>query len=140
MILRRALLSDAEALTRCIAAAYAPYMGLGLPPVAEGVGDDIRDHTVWVAEVDGAVQGGIVLALDKTAHIVNLAVHPDAGGHGIGKALISAALEAAQAAGHTQIALATHIDMTGTQAFYRKTGWQETGREGNKVYFQRQLN
>ncbi|WP_375254005.1 GNAT family N-acetyltransferase [Yoonia sp.] len=139
MILRRAQLDDAIALTKCIKAAYAPFMDLGLPPVAEGVADDIRNRTVWVAEFDGTVKGGIVLALDKTAHIVNLAVHPDAGGHGIGKALICAAMDAAKAAGYAQIDLATHIEMTGTQAFYRKTGWDETGREDNKVYFKREL-
>jgi hypothetical protein len=32
------------------------------------------------------------------------------------------------------------MGMTGTQAFYRKTGWAETGREGNKVYFSKELN
>ena len=140
MILRRAEVTDAAALTACIKAAYAPYMDLGLPPVAEGVADDIRDQTVWVADIDGTVRGGIVLALGEKAHIMNLAVHPDAGGHGIGTALISAAMEAALAAGYKDIALATHIEMTGTQAFYRKTGWEETGREGNKVYYKRELN
>ena len=70
MILRRALPNDAAALTRCIAAAYAPYMDLGLPLVAEGVADDIRDQTVWVADIDGTVRGGIVLALGEKAPIM----------------------------------------------------------------------
>lgn len=140
MILRRATLDDVAKLTEVLHAAYTPYLGLGLPPVTEGIADDIGDHNVWVAEVDGVVQGGIVLVLGSSAHIANLAVHPDAGGHGIGKALIDAASEASAAAGHKNIRLATHAEMTATQAFYRKLGWQETGREGNKVYFQQQLN
>jgi ribosomal protein S18 acetylase RimI-like enzyme len=139
MILRGATEGDVAGLTECLAAAYAPFHDLGLPPVTEGIADDIRDHNVWVALVDGVVRGGIVLVLGPRAHIANLAVHPDAGGLGLGRALIDRATDAAAAAGHQSIELATHIDMTATQAFYRKLGWTETGREGNKVYFALQL-
>jgi ribosomal protein S18 acetylase RimI-like enzyme len=140
MILRHATDDDAAGLTSVLEAAYAPFQALGLPPVTEGIADDIRDNNVWVAEVGGKVQGGIVLVLGSRAHIANLGVHPDAGGHGIGKALIETASAASVAAGHKQVHLATHAKMTATQAFYRKLGWQETGREGDKVYFQKQLN
>ena len=139
MIIRRATKDDVAGLTAVIEAAYAPFQGLGLPPVTEGVAEDIRDHNVWVAEVEGEVCGGSVLVLGSQAHIANLAVHPDAGGQGIGKALIEQASDAAAAAGHDMIQLATHAKMTMTQAFYRKLGWDETGREDNKVYFQKQL-
>jgi ribosomal protein S18 acetylase RimI-like enzyme len=139
MILRRATADDVDALTGVLAAAYAPFQALGLPPVTEGIADDIRGHNVWVAQVDGAVSGGIVLVLGIQAHIANLAVHPDAGGHGIGKALIAQAMAASAAAGHTTIQLATHAQMTATQAFYRKLGWTQTGLEGDKVYFQIEL-
>lgn len=140
VMIRPASLADTDALVACLTAAYAPFQHLGLPPVTEGVAEDISDRNVWVAEVDGVVRGGIVLTLGRHAHIANLAVHPDAGGHGVGKALIAQAIDAAAAAGHDAVQLATHVDMTATQAFYRKLGWQETGREGDKVYFQLQLN
>ncbi|WP_108813632.1 GNAT family N-acetyltransferase [Loktanella sp. Alg231-35] len=140
MILRRAIKDDAAGFTAALDAAYACYQHLGLPPVTEGIADDIRDHSVWVAELDGNIRGGIVLVLGTQAHIANLAVHPEAGGHGIGKALIAQALAAAAAAGHSEVQLATHVDMTGTQAFYRKAGWKETGRAGKKVYFSKQLH
>lgn len=140
MILRRANPDDAVALTQVVKAAYAPFQSLGLPPVAEGIAEDIRDHNVWVAEIDSVVRGGIVLVLGAQAHIANLAVHPDAGGHGIGQALIAKVSEAAAAAGHQSLQLATHADMSATQAFYRKRGWAETGRAGNKVYFELELN
>ena len=139
MILRRATPDDVAGLTAVLTAAYAPFQALGLPPVTAGIGDDIRDHNVWVAEVDGNLRGGIALVLGAQAHIANLAVHPDAGGQGIGKALIDKAMQAAAAAGHHAIQLATHAEMTATQCFYRKQGWQEIGREGDKVYFQMQL-
>jgi GNAT superfamily N-acetyltransferase len=117
-----------------------PYMHLGLPPVTEGVADDLAQHDVWVAELDGSVAGGIVAALGRNAHIMKLAVHPDAGGHGLGRALIDQVIEAAKAAGHAEIHLATHAKMTATQAFYRKSGWAESGHDGDKVYFKWQLN
>jgi ribosomal protein S18 acetylase RimI-like enzyme len=140
MILRRAVPADVAGLTDVLKMAYAPFQALGLPPVTKGIGDDIRDHNVWVAEVDGQVRGGIVVVLGGHAYIANLAVHPDAGGQGIGKALIDQAGAAAAAAGHAKVRLATHAGMAATQAFYRRLGWQETGREGDKVYFERQLN
>lgn len=140
MIIRRATPADAEPLQAVVAAAYAPFADLDLPPVADGLAGDIRDHNVWVAEDAGDVQGGVVLVLGATAHLANLAVAPAAGGQGIGRALIDAATAAARAAGHASITLATHRAMDRTQAFYRRLGWAETGREGHKVYFALQLN
>lgn len=139
MILRRATQADVATLTDVIASAYAPFLRLGLPAVTEGIDDDIRDNLVWVAEVDGRVVGGIVIVLSKDAHIANLAVHPDAGGHGVGRALIARAIAAASEAGFAVIHLATHKDMVSTQRFYEALGWERAGHEDNKVYFKRQL-
>ncbi|MEO1640298.1 MAG: GNAT family N-acetyltransferase [Pseudomonadota bacterium] len=138
MIIRRATPADAKALRGVVEAAYAPFVALDLPPVADGLDDDIATHNVWVAD-GGTVIGGIVVVQGVDAHIANLAVHPDAGGRGIGQALIAQACDAARAAGHDTIHLATHIKMTGTQAFYHKLGWEEGRQEGNKVYFSFQL-
>ena len=136
--IRPATADDAPGLTACIDAAYAPYvaMGLDLPPVSEGIAADIRDHHVWVAKQSDQIVGGVVLVLGDAAHLANLAVHPDAGGQGLGQALIATATNAARAAGYDRLYLATHHKMTGTQAFYRRLGWAEAGRDGNKVYFE----
>ncbi len=139
--IRPAIQDDASGLTACIDAAYAPFFarGLALPPVSEGIAGDIANNHVWVAESDGRIVGGVVLVLNDSAHLANLAVHPDAGGQGVGRRLIDQAHEAASNAGHDRLQLATHIDMTTTQAFYRRLGWQETGQDGNKVYFAKEL-
>ena len=139
MIIRCASDADAGALTDVITAAYAPYQHLGLPPVAEGIADDITRHFVWVAEVDGKVRGGIVLIMSGDAYIANIAVHPDAGGHGIGSALIEKACALARAEGFEEIGLATHVGMTETQAFYKRLGWIGTGHEGLRAYFKKDL-
>ena len=136
--IRPATADDALGLTACIDAAYAPFLakGLDLPPVSEGIAGDIRDHHIWVATQSDRIVGGVVLVLGDAAHLANLAVHPDAGGQGPGQALIAMATNAARAAGHDKLHLATHHKMTGTQAFYRRLGWVEVGRDGNKVYFE----
>jgi N-acetylglutamate synthase-like GNAT family acetyltransferase len=139
MILRRATQADVSGLARCIDTAYAPFMHLGLPEVSAGLADDITHHHVWIAEVAGEVCGGVVLVLGETAHLTNLAVDPVACGKGVGRSLVDQACAAAHAAGYAEIGLATHRGMTATQAFYKSSGWTETGRSGEKVYFKRKL-
>ena len=77
--------------------------------------------------------------LTDKAHLANLAVHPDAGGQGLGRRLIDHVVDAARIAGHHRIHLATHVDMPATQAFYDRLGWQRAGQDGNKVYFAKEL-
>ena len=141
-MIRRATLADVAGLMAVVNAAYAPFaaQGITLPPVADGLDNDIRDNHVWVADVDGRILGGVVLVLGDHAHLANLAVHPDGAGQGIGQALTETAFQAASDVGFTEIALATHRDMNGTQAFYAKRGWVETGREGTKIYMTYDLN
>ena len=137
-MIRPATLDDAVGLRAAVIAAYAPFVAkrIGLPPVADGLDDDIRDHQVWVAEDRGLIFGGIVLVMNgKQAHIANLAVHPMGEGQGLGRRLIDTANAAALTAGCTQTDLTTHKDMTETQAFYARLGWVETGRDGDKVTF-----
>ncbi|MDX1785201.1 MAG: GNAT family N-acetyltransferase [Roseovarius sp.] len=134
--LRAAVPVDAAALTEVIRAAYAPYraQGLALPPVDVGIADEISAYSANVAELNSRVVGGVIYSLmGAKAHLMNLAVDPDASGRGIGRALISAAVDAARIAGHSEIHLGTHKDMTETQAFYRSLGWRLSGQEGNKV-------
>jgi len=141
MRIRRADLIDAKGLAACIDAAYAPARarGIDLPPVSEGVDQDIRDHLVWVTE-DCDIRGGIVVAMHgNRAHLVNIAVHPASGGQGIGKQLIETALGVAQDRGALWMDLATHVDMPENVVLYGHLGWQETGREANKVLMTRRL-
>ncbi len=141
MIIRRAKVSDSDALAACISAAYADALarGVSLPPVAEGIDADIRDQLVWVAE-DGGVRGGVVLGLrDDVAHLINIAVDPSCGGRGIGRRLIETVLAAAQAAGAKRMDLATHVDMPENVALYTHLGWRVTGRHENKVLMSRDL-
>ncbi len=114
--LRRAVAADADALTACIAAAYAGYAreGIELPDVASGVAEDIAAHLVWVHEIGSEITGGIIVSHQGAeAHLMNLAVHPDHMGKRIGSALIETALTHLVALGVAEVHLATHKDMPG---------------------------
>ena len=136
-VIRRAMPSDAATLTDCITAAYADYVrqGIDLPPVSEGVLMDIRDNVVRVAADGTHILGGVILSVrGETADLMNIAVHPGAAGRGVGRALMAAALEAARAAGHTTMELATHCDLPHNVALYEHLGWKVTRRDGVKVH------
>ncbi|MFD0978657.1 GNAT family N-acetyltransferase [Tropicimonas aquimaris] len=143
--IRQARVEDAPAFTSVIRAAYGPWIDRleGLPDVDAGVADEIAHHPVWVAAQPGTgrIVGGLVLHLEPgVARVANLAVHPDCGGQGIGRALMAAAEEHARAAGYRQMTLASHRDMTPTLRFYRNSGWAETGREGFRVFMVKDLD
>jgi len=141
--LRAARPSDAANLAAIMRAAYAPFSERipDLPDVASGLADDIRQHDVWLALLAALPRGGVVIShAGERAHLVNLAVHPKAAGRGLGRALIDLAVARARDKGARQLDLATHVMMPENVALYRHLGWQETGRQGNKVFMSRALH
>ncbi len=143
VVIRKARASDVAGLVNCIDLAYAGYAlrGIDLPPVSEGVADDIRDHHVWVAVEGAKILGGLILMVSEaTAKLANIAVHPDHGGRGIGGRLIEAALTACKAAACQEITLVTHAAMPENIRLYQHLGWQATGEEGNKVFMSRSID
>ena len=140
--IRAATAQDAAGLRACIDAAYASYRGQGiaLPDVSSGIAADIADHLVFVVSEGPKIIAGIVLvAVDGHMQMANVAVHPDHGGKGIGKALIARAEAEAITAGQTVLRLATHIAMPENISLYQRLGWVEVGREGNKVLMEKRL-
>ncbi len=129
-------------LAACIDAAYAGYQERikDLPRVSEGIADDIQAHLVWVAELDQEIVGGLILVLgDDHAVLANLAVHPDAGGMGIGRGLIEQAENACRNNKKAELRLSTHVAMPENVRLYRHLGWEETGRSGSKVHMAKPL-
>ena len=141
-MIRRAQMSDVPELVACVDAAYAPakQQGIKLPPVSDGIDQDIRDHLVWVCADNNGIVGMIVVAVkDDLAHLVNIAVHPDAGGKGVARALIDTALTTLRRQNIRRIDLATHVDMAANVALYTHLGWIETGRSETKVLMSRDI-
>ena len=141
-MITRATPADAPGLTACINAAYANYrtQGIDLPDVAGGIAEDIAQNHVWVARDQHIITGGLILSIDAPqAYLMNVAVHPDHGGHGIGRALMDTALTAARTAGCDTIRLTTHAAMPGNVALYQHLGWQITEQDDRKVIMERAL-
>ncbi|MEX0346522.1 MAG: GNAT family N-acetyltransferase [Rhizobiaceae bacterium] len=140
--IRNAALADAQDLVRVIDAAYQPYRARleDLPPVSEGVDEDIRQHKVWVAELENAIVGGIfVTVVENRAILTNLAVDPGHAGRGIGRKLIDIAERFCREHSMGELHLSTHVKMPENIALYTHLGWVETGRTGNKVHMSKRL-
>ena len=140
--LRQANGGDLDAIVAILRAAYAPYLGVldGLPEVTALTAEDLAAHQAWLAEIDGR-SVGVTLAkiAPPVAHLANVAVHPDAAGHGLGRALIDRVVAAARAAGCTRIDLATHPGMGNNVAIYTRMGWEITDVGVHKICMSRIL-
>ncbi|MDX5593071.1 GNAT family N-acetyltransferase [Pseudovibrio sp. SPO723] len=133
----RATPEDAEGLRACVLAAYARYLGIvdDLPPVADGLAEDIAERLVWVVRHEGNIMAGIVAGQHEgVVHIANLAVRPEAAGQGLARALVATVEAHAAQLGADSIDLTTHRLMPDNVAIYERLGWQVTGSEGNRIF------
>jgi GNAT superfamily N-acetyltransferase len=69
-----------------------------------------------------------VLDLEGTAHLEQLAVRPDHHRHGLGTALVRAALQRAGNDGHTRLTLSTYADVAWNRPFYERLGFEVVTR------------
>ena len=144
-ILRKAVAADAPALADLMRAAYGAYaQRLGdknLPPMSADYEDEIRNYPIWVAEVDGKLVGGLILAPQTDAmSVANVAVHPAAQGLGLGKALMAHAAQQAKAQNYDELRLTTHVALTENVVFYARLGWLEIERDDARVYMRKMLH
>lgn len=124
-VLRRALLSEAEALTalevRSKAAwGYdAEFMQRALPDL-EVTEKDLRESETVVAEVAGELAGFVRIKISGIdAFMTDLFVEPEFFGNGIGRELFRSAVTIAREAGATTLAL--HADPN-AESFYTRLG------------------
>lgn len=142
-MIRRAQISDVAELVACVDDAYslARNRGVELPPVSEGLDQDIRDHLVWVSVNGDQIVGAIVVSVTPGhAHLMNIAVRPEASGHGLAKALIQTALEELRRLNVARFDLATHVEMPENVSLYTHLGWVETDRSATKVHMSREID
>ncbi len=86
---------------------------------------------MFVAEAGGQLLGFITTTIDqhtRTGHIVNMAVGSDWQGRGIGKALLTAALDYFERCGMIYAKIETLTTNKVGQTFYPAVGFQETAR------------
>ena len=95
----------------------------------------IRKHIVYVAEMNRAVIGVIVLIQQESTMLLdNVAVHPTHQGKGIGSRLLKHAETETMRRGYRTLTLYTHECMTENIAMYQRTGYVETTRKSEHGY------
>jgi len=145
--IRPAQPGDAEAAAACVKAAYSPYVERNgkLPgPMRDDYAKVISEREVYVAFIDSAIVGVLVLAKEEEGLLLdNVAVLPAVKGQGIGRALLELAERSAARQGYTSIFLYTQDVMTENLALYAKIGYVEYARRTeaglNRVYMRKRL-
>lgn len=85
----------------------------------------IASRQVWIAPPHGVI---VLVETAEGLFLDNVAVHPDAQGQGIGRALLDFAEAEARRRGIARLHLYTHAMMTANIAIYARLGWRETHR------------
>jgi len=134
--LRRATAADLPAIKAIIDAAYARYLTLmdkQPAPVFRDYGPSVQEGTTWVA---GSPVMAVITLYPRESHLLveNVAVHPDAQGRGLGRALMEFAEREATRRGFARMALVTHEAMTENQAIYARLGYTEVDRRAEDGY------
>ena len=130
--LRRAVVTDADAIGRLVDAAYGHYVArIGrLPaPMAADHAAAVADHEVWVVDEAGAIVAVLEL-IPRSGHLFveNVAVRPDRQARGLGRRLLDFAEAEARRHGVPEIRLETNERFTENLAIYRRRGYVEVGR------------
>jgi ribosomal protein S18 acetylase RimI-like enzyme len=136
---------DAAAVTACVRAAYAEYVGrIGREPAPMGADYAalIDAGEVWVVRDGDAIAGVLVLRPRPPALLLeNVAVAPSHRGRGLGRTLIAFAEQQARTAGLDAVTLYTNARMTENLRLYPALGYVETGRRVEdgfaRVYFRK---
>jgi N-acetylglutamate synthase-like GNAT family acetyltransferase len=142
--IRKAVNSDAEALTECMHEAYKIYLsrlgGKNLPPMEVDYEEEIRSYPIWIAESNETLVGGLILMPeDEYMTIANIAVHPKFQGNGLGRSLLDFGEARAKRIGYSEMRLATHILLAENLSLYRHLGWLETGRDESRVFMNKKI-
>ena len=143
--IRKAKISDADALTACMQAAYNIYLsrldGVTLPPMNVDYEEEIRSYPVWIAESDKLLVGGLILvAENEYMSIANIAVHPEFQGNGLGRGLMEFGEKEAKLNGYSELRLATHILLTENLSLYIHLGWSEIGRDESRIFMKKDIS
>ncbi|MDQ2650341.1 MAG: GNAT family N-acetyltransferase [Actinomycetota bacterium] len=131
MEIRAVRANELERLQAIEVAAGAAFVGVGRPEIAEDDPPSLDELTAWmdagrcwVADDGGAVVAYVVVDLvDGVAHVEQVSVHPDAGGRGVGAALLEHVRAWAAEQGHDRVTLTTFADVPWNAPYYERLGF-----------------
>lgn len=147
-MIRQAHAADEMQIRECAVKAYARYVqriGRVPAPMVADYASQIAAGCVFIATDDqGTFQGFVVLyAEDDHMLLENVAVLPEAAGHGVGRTLIAFCENAARDKGINAVHLYTNEMMAENLTMYLKLGYVEVARRAedgfNRVYFEKML-
>jgi len=124
--------------------AYATYQarmgGVRLPPMDVDYSSEIKNYPTWVVESEGSILGGLIMVFENdNASIANIAVNPKFQGQGIGGELFEFAESKARENNFSELRLTTHVLLEENLRLYRHLGWEETGRDGTRVFMKKEI-
>jgi GNAT superfamily N-acetyltransferase len=135
--IRQAQEADADAIVRCLAAAFAPYREQYTPAAfANTVLDDfairerMRTMHVLVAVSAAQIVGTVAASLndEREGHLRGMAVFPQFRGTGIAAQLLSLVEDWLRTQGCARVSLDTTLPLQAAINFYEKHGYVRSGR------------
>lgn len=135
IMLRRATLRDAAAISALKTSAYLPNEGLiGVPslPRLGNYRQMVVDGEVWVVDGEKDLDAALVLTFSEGPdhlHLYSIAVAPGAQGRKLGRRLMDFAETRSLALGFANVSLMTHEKLIQRIDWYRRLGYAETHRE-----------
>jgi GNAT superfamily N-acetyltransferase len=123
--------TDQTGFAQLVATVLVEY-GLSLDPILEADLEhpDTSYQGVWVAVHDDRIIGSVAIRLlddAKAAELKRMYLQPEHRGRGLGRALLSHAIDWAKDRGCHSIVLDTSIGMTAAQRLYESVGFARTG-------------
>ena len=133
LVMRRASPADAgpvRALTRSAYAKWVPIVGREPRPMTADYESAVVAHIIDILE-DGSTPAALIEMKPESDHllIVNIAVHPDRHGQGIGSRLLRHAESVARDLDLSEMRLYTNAKMEPNIALYESRGYQVTSYE-----------
>lgn len=148
-MIRKATAADEMQIRECAVKAYARYVQrigrVPAPMVADYESQIAAGYAFIATDDQGTFQGFVIFyAADVHMLLENVAVLPEAAGHGVGRTLIAFCENAARDRGFKAVHLYTNEMMTENLTMYAKLGYVEVARRFengfSRVYFEKVLD
>ncbi|WP_245418020.1 GNAT family N-acetyltransferase [Cohaesibacter celericrescens] len=81
----------------------------------------------------------MLVAQGEAMKLINIAVHPEHSGKGVGRILIALCQTEARRQGYQEIRFCSHVAIPENIDLYQDLGWQEAARNGNVVSMTKQV-